>query len=258
MNELQAPPDDRPMPLWQHLEDLRKAILRSLVGILIGMIAGWFLREPVLNLLIKPLITYFPGNYQGLTVLSVTEAFFFYMKLAFFTGLFLASPWVFLQLWHFIAPGLYAHERRYIILFVFFTTFFFLLGGWFGYQYIIPLTLKFLLEIGRDFQLMITTTHYFSFFLHLILGIALVFEMPVLCFILARMGILNTRVMMKFWKFAVVGSFILSAVITPSGDMITQSALAFPLIGLYFFSALVVAVAQPREKSIDTVEPETG
>ena len=254
------PNHDRPMPLWRHLEDLRRSLLWSLAGIAAAMIGAWAFRRPILAFLIRPLSSYLPQGNPGLTVLSVTEAFFFYMKLSFWAGLFIASPWVFYQLWRFIAPGLYAHERRYVVGFVFFTTLFFLLGGWFGYAYIVPLTLKFLMNISSEFHIMITTAHYFTFFMHLIVGIALVFELPVICFILARLGLLNARFMWKFWKLAFVGSFILAAVITPSGDMITQSFLAVPLILLYLFSTGVVLVAQKKKEPAqkESLPVETG
>lgn len=240
------PPSDVPLPLWRHLEDLRKALLWSLFGIIIAMMGSWYFREIILKILLKPLLTYFPDPNPGLTVLSVTEAFFFYMKLSFFAGLFIASPWVFFQIWRFIAPGLYAHEKRYAITFVLSTSLFFIGGGWFGYAYIVPLTLKFLLGISKNFHVMITTANYFTFFIRLIIGVGLVFEMPIFCFILAKMGILNFRIMWKFWKFAIVGSFVAAAIITPSGDMVTQSFLAVPLIVLYFLSILIVKFAERK------------
>jgi len=239
---------DKPLPLLQHLADLRRCFLNSLAGIFLGMVVAWFLRRRLLAWLLLPLRPYLPPG-EGLTVLSLTEAFLFYVKLSFFGGIFLASPWVLWQVWRFVAPGLYAHEKRVLLGLIAFSTVCFLAGGYFGYRVLMPLTCRFLVDVSRDFHMLVTTTSYLSFFLHLILGVALTFELPVFTLLLARLGIVSARSLWKFWRIAVVASFVIAAVITPSGDMITQAVLAVPLIGLYFVSVLVAGLFGKRPQT---------
>jgi sec-independent protein translocase protein TatC len=170
-----------------------------------------------------------------------------YIKLAFISGLFLASPFVFHQLWLFISPALYKKEKKWVFPFVFFTTFFFLLGGAFGYYYIFPWACKFFLEIGEDFHAIITISEYFTLAFRVLLGIALVFEMPVLTFLLAKIGILRARFLVKYFKYAVVLIFIIAAIITPTPDMITQSMFAIPMLALYLLSIVIAKIAAPKE-----------
>ncbi len=245
---MKTQPEELQMPWWEHLEDLRKTLISSLVGFFVAVLICWFFREQILAFLSRPFQLYFEGETFQFTIIQVTEAFFFYLKISMFGGIFLSSPWIFYQIWRFVAPGLYAREKVWVLTMVFASTLFFLTGAFFGYAYILPLTLRFLLNIGKDFRLMITTTHYFSFFIQIILATGIVFELPVFSFLLGRIGIIRHEHFLKFWKYAVAGAFIISAIITPSGDMVTQTVLALPMIALYFFSALVVAFAEKLRK----------
>ena len=138
-----------------------------------------------------------------------------------------------LQVWLFIAPGLYKRERRYAAPFIIFATLFFVLGGYFGYRVLLPGTCAFFVETGKQFKQMIKVDEYLSFASTIILASGLVFETPILIFFLARMGIVTPAFLMQKFKFAIVAAFIIAAIVTPTPDMVTQTALALPMIGLY-------------------------
>ena len=173
-----------------------------------------------------------------------------YMKVAFLASLFVMSPFVFLQIWYFVAPGLYQKEKKYVIPFVLMTTFFFSLGAVFGYFIVFPWACRFFLTLGSDFQPVITVDQYFGFALKVLLGIALVFELPTLVFFLAKMGLITARWMIKNFKYAVLLVFVIAAVITPTPDLITQSIVAIPMLALYGLSILIaLVVGRGREKA---------
>ena len=173
-----------------------------------------------------------------------------YMKTAFLASIFVMSPFVFLQLWYFIAPGLYQKEKKYVVPFVLMTTFFFTAGALFGYFIVFPWACRFFLTLGSDFQAVITVDQYFGFALKVLLGIALVFELPTLVFFLAKMGLITARWMIRNFKYAVLAVFVIAAVITPTPDVITQSVVAVPMLVLYGLSILIaLVVGRGREKA---------
>jgi sec-independent protein translocase protein TatC len=234
------------MTFFQHLGELRKRVFYALGFILVFFMVSWTFVEKIYIWLARPVLQFLPEG-EKLAFTSLTEPFMMYIKLAFISGLFLASPFVFHQLWLFISPALYKKEKKWVFPFVFFTTFFFLLGGAFGYYYIFPWACKFFLEIGEDFHAIITISEYFTLAFRVLLGIALVFEMPVLTFLLAKIGILRARFLVKYFKYAVVLIFIIAAIITPTPDMITQSMFAIPMLALYLLSIVIAKIAAPKE-----------
>ena len=234
------------MTFFQHLGELRKRVFYALGFILVFFMVSWAFVEKIYIWLAQPVLQFLPEG-QKLAFTSLTEPFMMYIKLAFISGLFLASPFVFHQLWLFISPALYKKEKKWVFPFVFFTTFFFLLGGAFGYYYIFPWACKFFLEIGEDFNAIITINEYFTLAFRVLLGIALVFEMPILTFLLAKIGILKARFLVKYFKYAVVLIFVIAAIITPTPDMITQSMFAIPMLVLYLLSILIAKIAAPKE-----------
>ena len=226
------------MSFLDHLEELRKRLMISFVAILIGFLACWHYAEPIFGWIQAPIIKYLPKG-ESLAYTRLTAPFFLYMKVAFFAGLFLASPIILLQLWLFISPGLYRKERRYALPFILFATAFFLCGGWFGYALLLPKTCAFFVETGKQFKAMVTIDEYFSFASTLILASGLIFETPILIFFLARLGIVTPAFLIQKSKYAIVLSFIIAAIITPTPDMVTQTFLAVPMIALYFLGVLV-------------------
>jgi len=235
------------MSFLDHLEELRKRLLVSMIAIAAGFAICWFFHEPIYAKLQEPLTRFLPKG-DKLAYTRLTAPFFLYMKVAFFAGIFLAAPVVLLQLWLFIAPGLYKKERRLAAPFIIFGTLFFIAGGYFGYRFILPATCSFFVETGKQFKQMITIDDYFGFANVIILATGLVFETPIVIFFLARMGIVTPAFLLQKFKYAIVLSFIIAAVITPTPDMVTQSALAIPMILLYLIG---VAVAYLFGKKVE-------
>jgi sec-independent protein translocase protein TatC len=220
------------MTFLDHLEELRKRLTVSLIAVAVGFFVCWSFAEPIFAVLQAPLTDFLPPG-DKLAYTRLTAPFFLYMKVALFAGLFVASPVVLLQLWLFIAPGLYKKERRLAVPFIVFGTLFFALGGYFGYRYLLPATCSFFVETGKEFKQMVTVDDYFSFASTIILASGVVFETPILIFFLARIGIVTPAFLLQKFKYAVVLSFVIAAVVTPTPDVVTQAALAVPMILLY-------------------------
>ena len=172
------------MTLIQHLEELRNRILRSLLALAIAFGVSFFFAKPIFRFLQRPIIKYLPEG-KKLVFLKVTDPFVLYMKVAALAGLFLVLPYVLFQIWRFVAPGLYRQEKRYSIPFIVFGSFFFLAGGVFAYYVAFPYAVQFLINVGEDFEPAITGPSYLSFLLTVILGMSLMFELPVFIFALS-------------------------------------------------------------------------
>jgi len=226
------------MTFLDHLEELRKRLLFSIIAVAVGFMLCWAFAEPIFGLLQKPLTDFLPPG-DKLAYTRLTAPFFLYMKVAFFSGLFVASPFVLFQLWLFISPGLYRRERHLAAPFIIFGTLFFVMGGYFGYRYLLPATCSFFVETGKQFKQMVTVDDYFSFSSTIILATGLVFETPILIFFLARLGIVTPAFLLQKFKYAVVLAFVIAAVVTPTPDMVTQAALAIPMILLYLIGVAV-------------------
>jgi sec-independent protein translocase protein TatC len=219
----------------------------SLLAVAGGFLVCWAFASQIFAKLQEPLAQFLPPG-DKLAYTRLTAPFFLYMKVAFFSGLFVASPLVLWQLWQFIAPGLYKRERRMAAPFIVFGTLFFVVGGYFGYRYLLPATCSFFVETGKQFKQMVTVDDYFGFASTIILATGLVFETPILIFFLARLGIVTPAFLMQKFKYAVVLSFVVSAVVTPTPDMVTQAALAIPMILLYLIGVGVAYLfAKPVE-----------
>jgi sec-independent protein translocase protein TatC len=226
------------MTFLEHLEELRVRLIRSLLALVVGFALCWSFREPIFHFLTEPLREAYPGIKFIYT--APTEAFFLYMKMAFFAGIFVAAPFLLYQVWAFIAPGLYPHEKVYAIPFIAFGSLFFAAGAGFGHFVLFPLTFRFLGEFASaDMQFLPRVGEYYSFYSWFLLALGLVFQLPVLIFVLARIGIVTPGFLIRNFKYAVLGSFVLSAVITPSGDAVTQALLAGPIVLLYLLGVLV-------------------
>lgn len=236
MRKAQKSPDE--MTFLEHLEDLRKRLWYSFVAIFVAVIPAWIFSQDVFKLLSRPVTQYLPEGMK-MAFTSLTAPFMLYIKVAFLTALFVTSPFIFLQLWYFIAPGLYKKEKKHVVPFVTFTTVFFLAGAAFGYFVMFPWACRFFLKLGSDFTPVLTVDTYFSFSLKLLLGIALVFELPTLIYFLSKIGLVTSRWMVRNFKYAVLAVFIIAAVITPTPDMVTQSILAVPMLALYGLGILI-------------------
>jgi sec-independent protein translocase protein TatC len=226
------------MTFLEHLEDLRKRLWYSFVALFIAVIPCWLFSKQVFEILSRPVTQYLPEGMK-MAFTSLTAPFMLYIKVSFLAAIFLTSPFIFLQIWYFIAPGLYQKEKKYVFPFVIFSTVFFLAGAAFGYFVMFPWACRFFLNLGQDFTPVLTVDTYFGFSLKLLLGIALVFELPTLVFFLSKLGIVTSRWMIHNFKYAVLAVFVIAAVITPTPDMVTQSILAVPMLALYGLGILI-------------------
>jgi sec-independent protein translocase protein TatC len=226
------------MTLLEHLDELRRRIGISLLAIVAGFGVCWYYAKPIFSWLQRP-VTQFLAAGDKLAFTGLIDPFMLYMKVGLLGGIFLASPVVLYQVWLFVAPGLYRNERRVVLPFVLFTTAFFLLGGYFGYAVAFPMVCRFLLQVGADFKQVVTINEYFSMASKVILGLGLVFELPVLMLFLARIGVVNYRFLLRHFRYAVIVIFIIAAIITPTPDVATQSVFAIPMVLLYLLGVLV-------------------
>jgi sec-independent protein translocase protein TatC len=242
-------PDE--MTFLEHLEDLRKRLFYSFLALLAGFVPGWIFSKDLYRILARPVTQYLPEGTK-LAFTTLTAPFMLYIKVAVLASVFLAAPVIFLQVWYFVAPGLYRKEKKYVVPFVLMTTFFFSVGAVFGYFVVFPWACRFFLQIGQDFQPVITVDQYFGLALKVLLGLALVFQLPTLVFFLAKMGVLTANWMIRNFKYAVLLVFVVAAVITPTPDVVTQSIVAVPMLVLYGLSILIaMAVGRGRDKKED-------
>lgn len=244
------------MTFLEHLEDLRKRIFYSFIAVILAVLPAWFFSKELYNILARPVTRFLPAD-KSLVFTKLTAPFMIYMKVSFLAALIFTSPFIFLQIWYFITPGLYRKERKLVVPFVLFTSFFFIAGAVFAYMVVFPFACNFFLTMGSEFDALITIDEYFSLALRIILGIAVVFELPTLVFFLSKLGIVTAQGMIKYFKYAVLAVFIIAAIITPTPDMITQSIIAVPMLGLYGLSILIaLMVGKKREKKQKETEQD--
>jgi sec-independent protein translocase protein TatC len=243
-----AEPEAMPaMSFLEHLEELRKRLFYSIGAVLIGFAACWTYHERIFAIMQQPIMTALHRNglNDRLVYLNPTEPFNLYLKITLLAGLFVASPFVLYQVWMFISPGLYRKEKRYVVPFMFSTIALFVGGGYFGYKLVYPMALDFLVGFGKQFQPMITIREYTDLFLTVILSLGAIFEMPILIFFLALMGVVSPGWMWRNLRYSVLGIFIVAAIITPTSDIMNMCILAAPMIGLYVASIGVAWLVHP-------------
>jgi len=230
--------DEKKLPLTAHLQELRKRLILSFIAVGAGFVFCYAFADSIFNILAAPLIKMMPTG-GSLIFVSVAEAFFTYMKVAFIAGLILTSPFVLYQIWAFVAPGLYQKEKKYVVPFVLGGSVFFALGVLFGYFVALPVGFKFLLGYATDFiKPMPSMKEYLSFSIKFLLAFGLVFEFPVVLVLLARIGVVDAKALARQRKYAILLIFIFAAVMTPP-DLISQVLMALPLMGLYELSILL-------------------
>jgi sec-independent protein translocase protein TatC len=224
------------MSFLEHLDELRRRIIYAVLSLAAGFIVCCFFIGQIFDFIMRPMQRLLPPG-GTLVYTDPSEAFVLYIKIAAIGGLLLSSPAIFTQLWLFVAPGLYSHEKKWAIPFVMMSTFFFVLGAAFAHYVVFPLTWNFFVGFTTDiltFMPRIETS--FSLYLRLVLAFGIVFQMPTLVLFLARMGVLTARFMIKNFKYALLGIVIISAVITPDGGGVSLFAMTGPLVVLYVFS----------------------
>ena len=242
-----GPESDVRMPLTAHLEELRTRIIRALGATALGGLVAWLVIERLVAFLLAPLAALRPD--QSLIIgTGVTEAFFTKLKVAAIAGIFLASPIIFYQAWRFVAPGLYEREKRVALPFSIAASAFFIAGAAFCYWLVFPVAFSFFLDefasIGVAAQ--IRVSEYLSFASRMLLAFGVTFELPVVTFFLARLGLVTHRTLTAWWRYAIVVIFVVAAVLTPGPDVASQMLMAAPLLVLYVLSIGVAwAVARP-------------
>ena len=253
---LEAPSEEREaesmptMGFLDHLEELRRRIIYSIIAVAVGFFACWWKVERIYDIMQRPIMQALKNNgmAEKLVYLNPTEPFNLYLKIAALAGLFLTSPFVLYQVWMFISPGLYRHEKRYVVPFMASTITLFTAGGLFGYKIVYPAALNFLIDFGKQFQPMITIKEYTDLFLAIILGMGLIFEMPILVFFLALMGIVSAGFMWKNFRYSILVIFIIAAIVTPTTDILNMCIFAAPMVALYALSIGVAWAVHPKTR----------
>lgn len=234
------------MGLLDHLDELRKRLLYAVVAFLVTFLACWSFHRQIYDFLAQPIYRILDG--KKLVYLGVTDAFVVYIKVAALAGIFLSSPVILYQLWAFVAPGLYRRERRMAGPFIFFGSLLFLAGGAFAYYVAFPFAVEFLIGMGKDFEATITVSSYLGFLMTVILGLGVMFELPTLIFLLAKIGVVTPRFLLRHFRWAVVIIFVVAAVITPTPDVINLCVFALPTIVLYLVGVAVAWTVTPDKR----------
>jgi sec-independent protein translocase protein TatC len=235
------------MPFLAHLEELKKRLIRILIVVGIGFAGCYFFRDWSFQVITRPLVQVLPAQ-SSMIFTGLPEAFFIHMKIAFFAALLLTSPYIFFEIWRFVAPGLYPQERKLVIPFVLCSTLLFLGGILFGYFIALPPAFGFFISFSTDFlKPMVSFREYLSFTLKLLLAFGISFELPVVMFFLARIGVVNAKILAKQRRYAILIIFIAAAFLTPSPDAVSQILMALPLMVLYEASIIVVKYAAKKK-----------
>ncbi|MCK5110984.1 MAG: twin-arginine translocase subunit TatC [Arcobacteraceae bacterium] len=241
--------------LKPHIAELRKRLVIISITLVVAFFACFAVYEPILNWMMVPVEAVLPeGSYM--VAIEVQETFFTALKVAFFSGFLLTLPVIFWQLWLFVAPGLYENEKKFVFPFVFFATLMFLVGASFAYYIVVPFGFDFLINFGSTVVTVLPSIgKYVGFFTKLLFGFGIAFELPVITFFLAVVGLVNDRMLKDFFKYAIILIFVLSALLTPP-DILTQFLMAGPLIILYGVSILVAKTFNPAKEEEEDIEEE--
>ena len=228
--------------LIQHLEDLRRSVLISVIAVLITTLASFSFNESLMSLAMYPL----SGFDQKLIVTGVTEAFFVKLKLAFMAGFVIAFPVILWALWRFIKPALYPEERKYVYMFLPFSLLLFVVGMLFAYFVVLKVILSFFIFMaGESLEALFKVDQYLSFIIGFLIPFGLIFQMPVASFLLTKLGIIKYEKLTKNRKYAILAAFVIGAVLTPP-DPVSQTMMAVPIIILYEISILTAKFASRK------------
>ena len=242
------------MPIIEHLRELRVRLIRAAIALTIGFIAAYFFSDQLFAALTLP-IRQVSHDKLLLIGTGVGEAFFTKIKVSMVAGLFLASPAVFYEVWKFIAPGLYHSERKMAFPFIVFATIFFISGGYFCWAVVFKVGYAFFLQQYSSIGVTptIRISEYLAFSAKLMLAFAITFEMPIFAFFLTRLGLIDYKMMIKQFRYAILIIFVIAAALTPP-DMVSQFLLAIPLLLLYVVSVGVSYVFRSKIEPAATAE----
>ncbi|MEZ0328268.1 MAG: twin-arginine translocase subunit TatC [Dissulfuribacterales bacterium] len=231
------------LPLHEHLNELRQRIIRSLLALAAGFAVAYYFIDPIFDAVARPLKQVLPEG-SSIIFTAYSEGFFAYLKLAFVCAIFLSSPIILYEIWAFIAPGLYSHEKRIVLPMVFVSSLCFIGGGVFGYFVVFPAAFGFFAGYSSSgLKLMPNITEYLSFAIHLLLAFGLAFELPVFMLLLGMMGVVRAEWLKKWRRYAILVAFVAAAILTPTPDVVNQILMAVPLILLYELGILLVWMA---------------
>ena len=236
------------MSILEHLDELRSRLLKAALSVLAGMILAYAFSGQIYDFIVRPAKEALPEGTR-LAYTGLADPFVLYLKVSLLAGLFISAPLVLLQFWLFISPGLYRKEKRWAFPFVAGATFFFLLGGGFAYRYILPFACRYFIGVGEEggFMAVITVKELLSFELQLILGTALLFEMPVVILVLTRIGIVTPAFLWHWFPHSMFVLWLIAAWITPP-DVLSMILVGLPMTALYIFGIGVSWLFMPRKK----------
>jgi sec-independent protein translocase protein TatC len=250
---LQRPPEEDDdeglggrMSFLEHLEELRRRIIYAGLGIVGGIAFSFLFIQRIYDFLTAPAIATLPEG-SRLIYTQPTEAFALYINISLISGALFASPFIMYQVWRFIAPGLYANEKRFVIPFVLFSTLGFLAGASFNHYVAYPFIMIYFASFNTpNLTYLPQLREVFGLYIKLLIGLGVVFQMPTVVFFLARMRIVSARFLIAQFKYAVLIIIVLAAVITPTGDPMTLAVFSVPMVGLYGVSIVIAWLAGPK------------
>ncbi len=246
------------MSFFDHLVELRKRLINSLLGIGIGMIVGLAFSKPAINFVAQPMLVALKRNHleQHLYFTHPAGYVGLYINLGLYLGIALAMPWVLYQVWLFVAPGLYKHERKAVASFIGSSMLLFLCGVAFGYFVMLPQVLTFVVAFGNTGPIKpwIDIDEYFSLILVVLLGLGVIFELPVVVFILSLFGIVTPKFMLKNFRYAMLIITVVAAIVTPTPDATTMLIFMAPMVVLYFLGVLVSYMVVRKKRARQLTE----
>jgi len=245
--------------LKPHIRELRKRLAISVGALFVGFFVFFSFWEVILGFIIIPLKDVLPDG-SSIIFTKLQEPFFTAIKVSLFSSFMVTLPIIFWQIWLFVAPGLYDNEKKFVIPFVLFATTMFLLGASFSYYVVVPIGFSFLVNFGSKlFTALPSVGEYVGFFTKMIIGFGLAFQLPVVTFFLAKVGLVTDKSLKGFFRYAVIIIFVLSAILTPP-DLVTQFLMAIPMVLLYIFSIYIAKMINPdnsEEDEADDVDNDT-
>jgi sec-independent protein translocase protein TatC len=237
------------MSFLEHLDELRQRLIVSIIAVVVGFLIAFLFIDRIFAFIMRPLQQILPAGGR-LIYTQATEAFMLQLKMAALAGVVLAAPVIMWQLWLFIAPGLYAREKRFALPFILFSSVFFVGGVAFSHYVVFPAAWRFFASFNTDYlEFMPRVSDAFGLYAYMLLAFGVIFQMPTLVLALARMGVVTAGFLWRHTKYAVLAIFVVSAVITPSSDVVNQSLMAVPMLALYLLSIGIAWVFGRRTPS---------
>lgn len=235
------------MSFLEHLDELRRRIVNACIAVAVGVLLTFAFIQRIFDYLLAPTRSALPPGVK-LIYTQPGEAFSLYVTVALIAGVVVAAPFIMFQVWLFIAPGLYSNEKRMALPFVLFTTVGFLLGAAFNHYIAFPFMMRFFASFNTpDLAFMPKLEDVFGLYTKMLIGMGIVFQMPTVVYFLARLKLITARFLARHFKYAFLIIFVLAAVITPTGDMMTQAIFAAPMVGLYLLSIVVAWLVGPKQ-----------